>query len=145
MLKAIVNSPVRSGNQTINNGNLIIGTAGNGIDFAANGGDVLTQYDEGTWTVVWTNLTGTPSNTTGYYTRIGRLVFFTYAAGANTIQGTANSTAFTLPFDPAVAAAGTMISDFANNAGQILIWTSQNAYPEAFNSGGMNFSGVYHI
>jgi hypothetical protein len=36
MLKAIVNSPVRSGDQTIVDGNLVIGTAGKGIDFSAN-------------------------------------------------------------------------------------------------------------
>ena len=36
MLKAIVNSPVRSGNQTIVNGDLVIGTSGEGVNFTAN-------------------------------------------------------------------------------------------------------------
>ena len=67
-------------NVTVNTGNLVIGTAGKGIDFSANGGDVLSQYDEGTFTpaVAFNNLsTGvTYSTRTGAYTRIGRCVYF---------------------------------------------------------------------
>lgn len=52
--------------------------AGKGIDFSANGGDVLTQYDEGTWTPAWGGSTGDPIVTytgrNGYYTRVGNLV-----------------------------------------------------------------------
>jgi hypothetical protein len=35
-----------TGNVKIDTGNLVIGTSGKGIDFAAAGGDILTQYDE---------------------------------------------------------------------------------------------------
>lgn len=50
--------------------------AGKGIDFSANGGDVLTQYDEGNWTPVATAQVGTITSYTssGTYTRIGRQV-----------------------------------------------------------------------
>jgi len=69
-----------SGNFNVSGGNVIIGTAGKGIDFSANGGDVLSQYDEGTFTpaVAFNNLsTGvTYSTRTGAYTRIGRCVYF---------------------------------------------------------------------
>jgi hypothetical protein len=67
----IVNADV-----TVNAGNLIIGTAGKGIDFSANGGDVLSQYDEGTWTPNQGNgltVVGAFSSN-GRYTRVGRLV-----------------------------------------------------------------------
>ena len=53
MLKAIVNSPVRSGDQTIVDGNLVIGTAGRGIDFSADPSapgmtsELLDDYEEG--------------------------------------------------------------------------------------------------
>lgn len=57
-------------------GNLKISTAGKGIDFSANGGDVLTQYDEGTWTPnqgAGLTVVGAFSST-GTFTRIGRQV-----------------------------------------------------------------------
>jgi hypothetical protein len=134
-----------TGDVTIATGNFIVGTAGKGIDFSANGGDILSQYDEGTWTVVWTNLTGTPSNTTGYFTRIGRMVFFTYAAGANSISGTGDVVKFTLPFTPGGYAAGSMISQTNTNSGSVLIDTSAVAYPNTFSASFMVFSGVFYI
>jgi len=85
MLKTVGFPSTRTGDQTILNGNLVIGTAGKGIDFSADPSaagmtsELLDDYEEGTFTVVWQNLTGTPSSTTGYYTKIGRQVFFTYA------------------------------------------------------------------
>jgi hypothetical protein len=137
---------ITAGGGIINNlGNFVLGTAGKGIDFSANGGDVLTQYDEGTWNVVWTNLTGTPSNTTGRYTRIGRMVFFTYAAGANSISGVGDVVKFTLPFTPGGYAAGSMISQTNINPGSVLIDTSAVAYPNTFSAAFMVFSGVFYI
>lgn len=46
--------------------------AGKGIDFSANGGDILTQYDEGTWTPTGGTIGATASS--GTYTKIGRQV-----------------------------------------------------------------------
>jgi hypothetical protein len=66
-------------NLTLNTGNLVLGTAGKGIDFSANGGDVLNQYDEGTFTATLTSTTGTITLNSGQdlmqYTRIGRMVY----------------------------------------------------------------------
>jgi hypothetical protein len=60
-------------------GNLKPLTAGKGIDFSANGGDVLTQYDEGTFTATLTSTTGTITLNSAQdlmqYTRIGRMVY----------------------------------------------------------------------
>lgn len=95
-----------TGDQTLATGNLVIGTAGKGIDFSATPGtgtsELLDDYEEGTWTTVWqggVNVTGTPTFTNGKYTKIGRQV---------TLQGTWNATvttgstemygAFTIPF-----------------------------------------------
>jgi hypothetical protein len=139
-----------SGDVTAKTGNLVIGTSGKGIDFSATPGtgtsELLADYEEGTWTVVWQNLTGTPSSTTGYYTKVGRQVFFTYAAGATSITGTFNSTNFTLPFTPAVDASGSMISGFITNGGSVYLYQSNGkAYPQSFSGGLMVFSGVYHV
>ena len=80
MLKAIVNSPVRSGDQTILNGNLVIGTANKGIDFSANShaagmtSELLNDYEEGTFTPTFTNLTVGNGSVFGRYTKVGRII-----------------------------------------------------------------------
>ena len=71
-----------SGNFTANRGNLVIGTAGRGIDFSANThaagmtSELLNDYEEGTWTPVVTPATGaiTAYTASGNYTKIGRQV-----------------------------------------------------------------------
>lgn len=139
------------GNIGFKTGNLVQGTAANGINFTANTplagmtSQLLNWYEEGTFTTTWTNLTGTPSNTTIYYTRVGRLVYFTYPAGANVITGTANSSRFTLPFTPTKPSVGAMITDAAASAGTILIWTGGTAYPTTFSAGSLTFSGTYTV
>lgn len=72
------------GDFTIGIGNVIIGTATKGIDFSANANapgmtsELLTWYEEGTWTPVLDATTTSPtvaySNRTARYTRVGRLV-----------------------------------------------------------------------
>lgn len=135
---------------TASTGNFVVGTSGQGIDFSATPGtgtsELLADYEEGTWTVTWTGLTsGTPSNTTGTYTKIGRSVYFTYAAGANALVGTRDVTKFSLPFAPALYAVGVMISQTVLNSGLVLIDPSSVAYPESFSGGFMVFSGTYSV
>jgi hypothetical protein len=83
MLKTVGNPSTRSGDQTINNGDLVIGTAGDGIDFSANTpaagmtSQLLDWYEEGTWTPTDASGAGlTFTNTSGNcnYTRVGNLV-----------------------------------------------------------------------
>jgi len=73
-----------SGNLSLANGNLVMGTSGKGIDFSATSGtgtsELLNDYEEGTWTPTDgsnAGLTFTVSNCR--YTKVGRVV---------TIQGT---------------------------------------------------------
>jgi len=68
-----------AGAVTVATGNLIIGTAGNGIDFSATAGtgtsELLNDYEEGAWTP--TDDSGATLSFTVYnatYTKIGRLV-----------------------------------------------------------------------
>jgi hypothetical protein len=86
MLKTVGVQSVRTGNQTINNGDLIIGTAGDGIDFSANANvpgmtsELLNWYEEGTFTPTDTSGAGlTFTNAEGRYTRIGRMVFASFS------------------------------------------------------------------
>jgi hypothetical protein len=98
--------------------NIVIGTAAKGIDFSANGGDVLSQYDEGTWVPTFTTWAVAPTVFSALYTRVGRQVTlnllcqggtcvagstiggFPFTAGNSSSSvlahnGTANSIAFT--------------------------------------------------
>jgi hypothetical protein len=87
MLKTVGNPSTRYGDQTIIDGNLVIGTAGKGIDFSANPAasgvtsELLDDYEEGTWTptltTTGTNFTSVTYNAgnTATYVKIGDLVF----------------------------------------------------------------------
>lgn len=84
MLKTVTNSPIKSGNQTIVDGNLVIATSGNGIDFSASSqspfatSELLNDYEEGTWTPGFAFSGGTTGITysvqLGYYTKVGNIV-----------------------------------------------------------------------
>ena len=102
MLRTIGTTSSQTGNQSIVNGNLVIATAGKGIDFTANGGDVLTQYDEGTWTPGFQNGTFTLSGfNRGYYTRVGNMVTASALLIWSAKSGTGD-VAVTLPFTAAL-------------------------------------------
>ena len=68
---------------TVSTGNVVMGTSGKGIDFSADGSgagmtsELLDDYEEGTWTPVFTNTGGTPSYTWqhGKYVKVGRHVW----------------------------------------------------------------------
>lgn len=82
MLKTVGNPSTRYGDQTIIDGNLIIGTSGKGIDFSATPGtgtsELLDDYEEGTFNpTISSGITGVGYATqNGSYTKIGRLVTF---------------------------------------------------------------------
>ena len=75
------------GNVKINNGDLVIGTSGHGIDFSAtadgtgsNQNELLSDYEQGTWTPVYQSSGGTISGISynaqvGRYVKIGNLVY----------------------------------------------------------------------
>lgn len=96
-----------TGDQTLSTGNLVIGTAGKGIDFSADPSaagmtsELLDDYEEGTWTP---NLTfATPGDRTlseqvGFYTKVGNVV---HVSGAVTVvkgTGSGAATITGLPF-----------------------------------------------
>jgi len=104
-----------TGNIEVAAGNVVIGTAGKGIDFSAQtasstatvGDEVLNHYEEGQFIPhVWDSSKTTNSNVTynnrlGRYTRIGNIVFFTVSWNPLALTGlTGTSQAFVggLPF-----------------------------------------------
>jgi hypothetical protein len=83
----LATTPTLVGDVTLSTGNLVIGTAGKGIDFSADPSaagmtsELLDDYEEGTWTPGYAPASGSFTSVTvvsnGYYRKIGDLVFFT--------------------------------------------------------------------
>jgi len=82
MLKTVGFPSTRTGDQTIINGNIVIGTAGKGIDFSVDPSspgmtsELLDDYEEGTWTPGQGSglvVVGT-FESSGTYTKIGNQV-----------------------------------------------------------------------
>jgi hypothetical protein len=104
-------APTLLGDVTLSAGNLVIGTAGKGIDFSANSNaagmtsELFDDYEEGTYTVhLFDALSGgnqSATSVTGYYTKIGRQVTcsFRNLNNISTAGMTAGNTlTFSLPF-----------------------------------------------
>jgi hypothetical protein len=117
MLKTVGNPSTRYGDQTIVDGNLVIGTAGKGIDFSATSGtgtsELLDDYEEGTWTpaIRGAATAGTYELATaeGRYVKVGDLVTVwcrVVAAAVVTGGGTAYLLITGLPFANAFPSQG---------------------------------------
>ena len=122
-----------NGDVSIVTGNLIIGTAGKGIDFSADGqaagmtSELLDDYEEGTWTP--TDGSGAGLSFTvaadARYTKIGRMVQccaqITYPVTANTAQAQIGG----LPFTNAVlTGAGYGAFTVFSDHGTLVLWVN---------------------
>lgn len=96
-----------SGDVTTNTGNLVIGTAGKGIDFSANThaagmtSELLNDYEEGTWTPTdgsGAGLTFTGTSGNCFYTKVGNLVTCTFALVYPTTADLSGAKLAGLPF-----------------------------------------------
>jgi len=125
-----------SGNLTVSNGNLIVGTAGKGIDFSvtASGSgtmtsELLADYEEGTFTpTLEYSVTSTPSYNLqiGRYTKIGRVVQIQIYLGWNE-NGSTGDLLFTgLPFT-SITSTGRAIPTFFS-FGLLLVTSSITGY-----------------
>jgi len=125
-LNVITNNTIRStfdtsGNLSIANGNLVIGTDGKGIDFSITSqgsgtmtSELLDDYEEGTWTPTDASGAGLTFNVqTANYTKIGRIVTvylqFVYPStlnGSNAVIGGLPFNAASGIFSPAIINTG---------------------------------------
>lgn len=113
---------------TVNNGNLVIGTAGKGIDFSADGqaagmtSELLSDYEEGTWTPTQgaaLSVVGSFSSS-GTYTKVGRLVTLVGTlSGSTSISSSTGIICGGLPFSPANTSSGSAAMS-SINAGSTL-------------------------
>ena len=104
------------GDVTTKTGNLVIGTAGKGIDFSANTAaagmtsELLTWYEEGTWTPDASSWNTAPTINAARYTRIGRQVTVTVLGNGGVISTTGKTVAG-LPFTSGSTGGTAMIKD----------------------------------
>ena len=106
MLKTVGFPSTRTGDQTIVDGNLVIGTSGKGIDFSTTPGtgtsELLDDYEEGTFTPTIVGSTtpgaGTYSAQVGFYTKIGRQVTVYGRVAITNHTGTGNMLIGGLPY-----------------------------------------------
>ena len=126
--QAITISPI--GDVTVNRGNLVIGTAGKGIDFSATANssgtmtsELLSDYEEGTWTPTVTTAGYTISASAARYTRIGNRVIINARIIFSAVSGTSNSNvAFSgLPFSSNSAFHGVGVAREVTNNGEIYV------------------------
>lgn len=91
---------------TLSNGNLVVGTAGKGIDFSANThaagmtSELLNDYEEGTWTPTVTASSGTLTTVTatGNYTKVGRSITVNFQITLTDIGTGSGALIVTLPY-----------------------------------------------
>ena len=121
-----------TGNVTLDTGNLIIGTSGKGIDFSATSdpavtgatstSELLDNYEEGTWTPVFTSTTNSSNNVTnsrvGYYTRIGNTVYITATLISNDVSGITSTDQVRIGGLPYTSSSTTSGNDQAVNVAQ---------------------------
>ena len=108
--------------------NLVIGTAGKGIDFSADGqaagmtSELLDDYEEGTWTpdTSYATFVGAPSSE-GTYTKIGRTVVVrgSVTGGTSVAVGATGILVGGLPFTPASDSIGIMAASTTTESGGI--------------------------
>jgi hypothetical protein len=116
-----ITTPTLVGDVTLSTGNLVIGTAGKGIDFSADPSaagmtsELFDDYEEGTWTPtqgVGLTVVGTFSSS-GKYTKVGRQVTVIAELNATTsITASAGGIACgALPFTVSGASVGSLTSN----------------------------------
>jgi hypothetical protein len=97
---------------TISTGNVIMGTANQGIDFSVNTSapgmtsEILNDYEQGTWTPTGNGVTYA-GGTAGNYTKIGNVVICTFSIVFPTTVDTSAARIAGLPFASAVNSAAT--------------------------------------
>ena len=134
-----------NGDVEIVDGNLKLSTSGHGIDFASNTdgggtatGTLLDDYEQGTYstTIVSSNLTADSTSGTGYYTKVGNMVYVRGKLGMNTNSGSpsksgSDSITQALPYTPksgGTVFSGTVLQQNINWGGPTSL-----AHPHYFN------------
>jgi hypothetical protein len=164
-------NPTFIGDVTLSTGNLVIGTAGKGVDFSADPSaagmtsELFDDYEEGTWTPSLGGST-TYFSQSGSYTKVGRMVFVRGVLVINAIGSGSTAQISGLPFANAsgavcaisvgsfYASATAVTSFFAavSNGGSVInvgslvvAGTTEGVNPIFGNNTQFQFSGCYSV
>ena len=126
---------------TLGAGSLVVGTAGQGIDFSAQTpsagmtAELLDHYEEGTWTP---SIGGdaTYHSQVGTYTRIGRYIYMQVTMQINVIGTGSTTTVSGLPFTITANATKGGVNRLGNSATAV-VWLMPNIAATSFNFCGM--------
>jgi hypothetical protein len=142
-------------NVIVKTGNLVIGTAGKGIDFSADPSaagmtsELLDDYEEGTWTPgQGSGLTVVGAfSSDGTYTKVGRQVTVTgYVAGATSVAVSAGGQLCTsVPFASGSTSAGAVAGLFTTGSSSILVGTNITCTEAIGASSFIFFSTTYSV
>jgi hypothetical protein len=116
----LATAPTLVGDVSLSTGNLVIGTSGKGIDFSITShpagmtSELLADYEEGTWTPVYTTSNGAYASVThsiqlGQYRKVGSLVYITLSlrtSAADVTGATGQMLISGLPYTAATQAQG---------------------------------------
>jgi hypothetical protein len=143
---------------TLTTGDLVMGTAGKGVDFSGVGtaAEILDDYEEGTYTVnLFDALSGgnqSATSVTGYYTKIGRQVTCSFR-NFNDIDTTGmtggNTLTFSLPFTvgttvgTGIGSCSTEVFTFGLGTTQINPQAEQNQTRGAFVTTGSGVANAF--
>lgn len=139
MLKTVGNPSVRNGDQTILNGNLVVGTAGKGIDFSADPhtagmtSELLDDYEEGTWTPTGSGITLSSAN--GRYTKIGDTVHLFFEVVFPTTADTGGAQIGGVPFSAGTSSQNGAAIGFTTDASGNTI-VAVNSLLQIYNTAG---------
>jgi hypothetical protein len=107
------------GDIEVKTGNVVIGTAGKGIDFSATSGtgtsELFDDYEVGTFSVTNVSMTATSDTYTGRYTKIGNRVLISISQTGGTVSFTYGNAIKGLPF----AVSGVTVVSVTNRSANI--------------------------
>lgn len=144
-----------TGDQTLATGNLVIGTAGKGIDFSADPSaagmtsELLDDYEEGTWTPSQGDgltVVGTFSSS-GTYTKVGRQVTLVGEVIGSTSVALAASGYLTgnLPFIPNSVSTGSAINSNLNSSTVLFVTSIILGHNAILADSSIKFSTTYFV
>jgi hypothetical protein len=144
---------LNSGNVSIANGNLVMSTAGTGIDFSATTNssgtmtsELLSDYEEGTFTPTVSSGVTSPtySQQTGWYTKVGRMVYFMIRI--NLSSGTANANHYKFGGLPFTSNAGALTTAGAHwTFSQNFLAANTSALPNPYISSSSTTVDLYNL
>ena len=133
-------TPTLTGDVQMTTGNLVVGTAGKGVDFSADPhttgmtSELLDDYEEGTWTPTGSGIT--LSSASGRYTKIGDTIHLFFEVVFPTTADTSNAQIGGVPFSAGTNFRNGAALGFAVDSGSDYTLVAVNTLIQIYNRAG---------